>query len=117
MIKERGIIMKDFTKCCGIYFEHSIDDAEWSYNVIFGYHINGAFIAVPNWKVSCEASDDLYNSNESKLIEAGLTEQQASKVAGHINVWLEDNEKFVKKCRKEQQKLYCEYINRVTDKG
>lgn len=105
--------MKDFTKHCGIYFEHSIDDDNWSYDVIFGYHINGAFIAVPNWKVSCEASDDLHNSNESKLIEAGLNEVQAKTVAGHINVWLEDNEELVKGRRAEQQMLYNEYLKSV----
>jgi hypothetical protein len=108
--------MNDFTKYCGIYFAHTIDDADWSYTVIFGYHINGAFIAVPNWKVSCEASDDLYNSNESKLIEAGLNEIQAKTVSGHINIWLKDNEELVKQCKAEQCKLYDEYIQSIVNK-
>ena len=108
--------MNDFTKHCGIYFAHTIDDTDWSYTVIFGYHINGAFIAVPNWKVSCEASDDLYNSNESKLIEAGLNEIQAKTVSGHINIWLKDNEELVKQRRTEQCMLYDEYIQSIVNK-
>ncbi len=44
--------------------------ADWNgYNflIIYGHHINGWFIAIPNWKVCMEASDPtdaFYNSNK-----------------------------------------------------
>ena len=80
--------MNDFTKYCGIYFAHTIDDADWSYTVIFGYHI----------------------------IEAGLNEIQAKTVSGHINIWLKDNEELVKQRRTEQRKLYDEYIQSIVNR-
>ena len=37
--------------------EFSVDYDGYSYLVIYGRHINGWFIAVPNWKVCVETTD------------------------------------------------------------
>lgn len=109
--------MKDYSKHCGIYFEHSIDDENWSYLVIFGYHINGAFIAIPNWKICVEASDLEYNENKLALMEAGLDESKATTVSNYINNWIKDNADIVENRRKEQEKLYQEYLQEVLKPG
>ncbi len=41
--------------------EISIDYDGYNFLVIFGHHINGWFIAVPNWGVCVEASDPRSN--------------------------------------------------------
>lgn len=103
--------MKDYTKYSGIYFAHSIENTSYSYMVIFGYHINGAFIAIPNWNICIEASDYPSNYNYNKLITAGLTPMSANTVSSYINTWLEDNSDYVNLLRTENQKKLDNYIS------
>ncbi len=47
--------------------EISVDWNGYNFLIIYGHHINGWFIAIPNWKVCVEASnptDTLYNSEK-----------------------------------------------------
>lgn len=108
--------MKDYTKHCGIYFEQDIEDEDFSYLVIFGYHINGAFISVPNWKICIEASDLQYNENFEKLIIAGFSEKQAKTISEHINNWIANNFETVEKIRNKNQELYLKYLQLVLNK-
>lgn len=51
--------------------EISVDWNGYNFLVIYGKHINGWFIAIPNWNVCVESSDpedDFYNSE--KLAQA-----------------------------------------------
>ncbi|MFQ9767925.1 MAG: DUF6618 family protein [Thomasclavelia ramosa] len=82
MIKKEA----DFTLENQIYFEHSVEIDGYSYLIIFGHHINGGFIAIPNHKISCEASSDadvIYNT--AKLHEAGLEKNISKAIANYIN--------------------------------
>ena len=56
----------DFTKNTKVYFEHSVEINDNSYLIIFGHHINGGFIAIPNWNICCEAS--AHNDNSYLII-------------------------------------------------
>lgn len=51
--------------------EFSVDYDGNSYLVIYGHHINGWFIAVPNWRISSEAGkpEDIFYNTE-KLSDA-----------------------------------------------
>ena len=82
--------MRDFTDKTKIHFEKQIDCNGYSYTVIFGSHINGGFIAIPNWEIACEASDSPYNVgyNTSKLTAAGLNEAAAEIISQVIDDWL-----------------------------
>ena len=55
----------NFTKNTKIYFEHNLEINENSYLIIFGHHINGGFIAIPDWNICCEAS-----ANSDKIDKA-----------------------------------------------
>ena len=51
--------------------EIAIDWNGWSFLIIYGKHINGWFIAVPNWKICVEATDpSTVHYNICKLSEA-----------------------------------------------
>lgn len=81
----------DFTKTCSIYFEHNVCVGGYSYLLIFGHHINGAFISIPNWKICCEASDLQYQKdyNADKMISAGLDIEVADALASYISTWID----------------------------
>ena len=86
-----------FTSNVKIYFEHNIAIGGYTYLVIFGKHINGGFICVPNWKWGCEASDHINSAgyNKEKLVEAGADEEAAEAIAKYIDGWImvqQDNE-------------------------
>lgn len=53
--------------------EISIDWNGYNFLIIYGKHINGWFIAIPNWQVCTEAghpTDDYYNTERlSRVIE------------------------------------------------
>lgn len=53
--------------------EASVDWNGYNFLVIYGKHINGWFIAIPNWNVCTEAgqpSDDFYNTEKlSRVID------------------------------------------------
>ncbi len=82
----------DFTANVQIYFEHSVKINDNSYLIIFGHHINGGFIAIPNWNICCEASDHYDSSyyNQTKLMNAGMDEIIAKSIALHINSWIDN---------------------------
>lgn len=47
--------------------EFSVDWNGFSFLIIYGHHINGWFIAIPNWNVCTEAGqpeDDAYNATK-----------------------------------------------------
>lgn len=53
--------------------EFSVDYDGFNYLVIYGHHINGWFIAIPNWKACTEAgepADVFYNAEKlSRIFE------------------------------------------------
>ena len=83
----------NFTKNTKIYFEHNVEIDENSYLIIFGHHINGGFIAIPDWNICCEASANSDSSyyNRMKLIDAGMDEITAKEISEYINSWIEVN--------------------------
>lgn len=78
--------MVDFTAFTKVYFEYQIEADGYSYLVIYGRHINGGFIAIPNHNVSVEAStnENSRDYNAGKLISVGLSEQTAGQIADII---------------------------------
>ena len=74
----------DYTSNTKVLFEHDIQFNGYSYLVIYGKHINGGFIAIPNWNICTEAGDSILYNTE-KLTACGLDEQTALTIATHIN--------------------------------
>ena len=75
--------VKDYTSSTKIIFEHDIQFNGCSYLVVYGRHVNGCFIAIPNWNICTEAGDDiLYNAE--KLTACGLEQATALTIAEHI---------------------------------
>lgn len=70
-----------------VEFEKSVDIDGYNYLVIYGTHINGGFIAIPNWGVCCEAADGAGEThyNTEQLIKAGLSENAAEGIACAID--------------------------------
>lgn len=65
--------------------EISVDSNGWNFLVIYGRHINGGFIAIPNHGICVEASsegDTFFN--EERLLAAGIGEQEAADIAAAI---------------------------------
>lgn len=63
-----------------------------SYLVIYGTHINGGFICIPNHNIGCEAGspdDSFYNCG--KLTSAGLPYEIAKVIADTIQAFSETN--------------------------
>ncbi len=91
----KAILEQDFTANVKIFFEHSLEINGCTYLVIFGRHINGGFIAIPNWNICCEASryEDDTNHNYIHLVEAGLEKNVAKAIAKYINDVLTSAEK------------------------
>ncbi|MBP3806863.1 MAG: hypothetical protein ILA13_00445 [Eubacterium sp.] len=86
-----------FTDSVRVLFEHSIAVNGCSYLVIFGEHINGGFIAIPNWNICVEASwhshDTFYNTE--RLIGAGMDSEVAEAIAEHIDMMIQlEEEKY-----------------------
>lgn len=76
----------DYTDSIKIHFEHNIEIEGMTYMVIFGTHINGGFICIPNHGWCCEASDFANSAayNTRKLIEAGAAKEVAKAIAEYI---------------------------------
>lgn len=54
--------------------EINVEFAGYSFLIIFGKHINGWFIAIPNWGISCEAAhprDVFYNTERLNIAFMG----------------------------------------------
>ena len=72
---------------CEACVELSIDSNGWNFLVIFGKHINGYYIAIPNHNICVEAAcaaDTFYN--EERLLAAGIGEKEAADIAEAISV-------------------------------
>lgn len=80
-------LQHDFTGSMEVLFEHDIAFDGFSYLVIFGKHINGGFIAIPNWNICCEASalPDNAAYNTEKLVRAGMKKKTARAIADYIS--------------------------------
>lgn len=81
--------IKDYTEDSTIIFEHDIQFNGCSYLVIYGKHINGCFIAIPNWNICAEAGDSV-SYNTEKLESCGLDSETALTIAQHIKETLEN---------------------------
>lgn len=77
---------RDFTENVRIHFEHNIEFDGMTYLVIFGTHVNGGFICVPNHGWCCEASDFANSTgyNTGKLVEAGASNGAAKAISEYI---------------------------------
>lgn len=70
-----------------VLFEASIDLNGSNYLVIYGKHINGYFICIPNWGISCEAaepSDVFYNARNLCKNGISIVESEAKALAQAI---------------------------------
>ena len=72
--------------------EVSVDWNGWNFLVIYGVHINGWFIAIPNWHICIEATEpsDVYY-NISKLSEAFNDSAKGEVVAMAVKEHWEEN--------------------------
>lgn len=71
---------------CEACAELSIDCNGWNFLVIFGKHINGYYIAIPNHNICVEAAcaaDTFYN--EGRLLAAGVGKKEAAEIAEIIS--------------------------------
>lgn len=112
-------LQNNFSDEAGIYFEHDILIEGSTYLLVFGYHINGGFICVPNHSWGCEASDNRYavGFNKGKLMESGVNEIIAEKIARYIDKWLEDNEEFVIPIKEKAQERMINRIRNLKNKN
>lgn len=83
-------MVKDIKIECKVSNVHeiSVDWNGYNFLTIYGYHINGWFIAIPNWGVCVEASDPedtVYNSNKlaEKLDMANAGVKIAKEIREH----------------------------------
>ena len=86
-MESKAKLVRDFTASVKVEFEHDIEVNGYSYLVIFGRHINGGFIAIPNWNVCTEASafnGDVWENTE-RLVKQGLPQETARAIAEHID--------------------------------
>ena len=82
---------RDFTQEAKIYFERSYSINGCSYLVIFGHHVNGGFLCIPNHNISLEISDvDMCNTAKS-LADAGLDKSAASAIFSEIEKFISEN--------------------------
>ena len=89
---------RDHTESLGICFEHDIAWNGHSFLVIYGKHINGHYIAIPNWGVCCEAGypqDSFYNTE--RLSRLDLPEGAAGAIASYIEEAVEVVDELVEK--------------------
>lgn len=79
-------ISEDFTNCCKVIFEYSIDVLGFSYTFIYGHHVNGGFLCVPRWKWGCELSNfpNSLSYNIEKITACGAPIEVAEEIALHI---------------------------------
>jgi len=84
----KELYKKDYTYKTSIVFEHELDINGYPFLVIFGKHIKGAFIAIPNWGICCEANaEGSYKYNFKSLISTGLDRNSSETIAKHINAF------------------------------
>lgn len=80
----------------GTYTIHeiSVDWNGWNFLIIYGEHINGWFIAIPNWKICVEATEpsNIYY-NIDKLSQAFNDHDKGKNVAEAVREHWEGLEK------------------------
>ena len=109
------MLEQDFTKDSKILFEHSLAIGGNTYLVIYGVHINGGFICIPNHKIGCEAASLTMKEefNKDKMIEAGLKEEPAAAIAKYIEEWLRENEEAMQQVRAEANNRMIERLKSI----
>ena len=109
------MLEQDFTKESKILFEHSLAIGGNTYLVIYGVHINGGFICIPNYKIGCEAASLTMQEefNKEKMIEAGLKEEPAAAIARYIEEWLTKNEEAMQQVRAEANNRMIERLKSI----
>ena len=109
------MIEKDYTTEAQVLFEHSLAIGGLSYLVIYGMHINGGFICIPNWNIGCEAANNEYSIdfNTDKLINAGMKEEDAREIAAYIDNWLLDNKELMQELREEANNRLLENLKKM----
>lgn len=96
---EKTKIEKIFNKLNDIR-EISIDYSEWSFLTIYGRHINGWFLCMPGWNISCELANPAQGSqwNQEHLAkafeESGWSEEISADAAREILKVIYDYENF-----------------------
>ena len=85
--------IRDFTNNFKICFEHYFEIHNKNCLIIFAHHINGGLIAIPDWNICCEASAHYGNvlENTNRLINFGVDESIARKIATYIDNLLKEN--------------------------
>lgn len=88
-----ALFERDFDGVVDVCFEHSVNVGGMSYLLIFGRHVNGGFICIPNHNIGCEATTVPYTVeyNTDKMVEAGLDREVARALALHIEDWINRN--------------------------
>lgn len=78
--------------------EISVDCGGSNYLVIYGHHVNGGFIAIPNWNISVEAGDpvDVFYNTE-KLVEKFSDPEAAEAIAEAVCEHWKSTERFTAK--------------------
>lgn len=67
--------------------EFSVDWNGYSFLIIYGHHVNGWFIAIPNWQASTEAAfptDVFYNTERLRKILPDLGPDCAAALASAV---------------------------------
>lgn len=91
---------QEWTKSTSIHFERTLEIEGVSYLVIYGEHINGGFIAIPNWNICCEAASGSSNIstvhyNAERLVLSGLDEETAITIARYIDDYIFENDRTI----------------------
>ena len=110
-------MIRDFTDDVQVMFEHSVDIGDYSYLILFGRHINGGFICIPNYNIGIEAAcvPDAIGYNTDQLVRAGLDQDAAKAIAtyidGYINQYISDLTNKISKA-----KMIRDFISDLTNK-
>ena len=78
-------LQRDFSDSLKTLLEHDVSWNGHTFLVIYGSHINGHFIAIPNWGICCEAghvADVFYNAE--RLSAQNLPEGAAEAIAEYL---------------------------------
>lgn len=86
-------MIRDFTDDVNVMFEHSVDIGDYSYLILFGRHINGGFICIPDRNIGVEAAyrPDAIGYNTDHLVQAGLHQDVARAIATYIDGYIKDH--------------------------
>lgn len=73
-----------------IPFETILNEDGYSYHLIYGKHLYGYYLVIPDWNIGCEMShyNDVFWNKES-LIKAGLSVKKASIISVRLKEMIE----------------------------